>query len=331
VIATNQELIGIDLADGTTKWMHSFDRPMSDFALDQSGDILYLVDRKGLLEACQPTNSDVSVDYPYQLESLWSIELERSTSNSLIPLPNGGVAISSGGKLVAFSDMGELTWYEGTFPPIQSWDLMDEILYLTTTGDNPGLWVVRPLTRPELLAQTGGLIAPSDDLIWIYNDLGISIFDINSRQLNPIHTLPTAFPALGAMEVLPSGELLLLHTDIYDRRLMVFNTSGSLEWERSFSSFLTGQPILLEVGGQPLLIAQDTSSQTSEVVVFSLDSAEQSLLRILEAGTRNLYSRATWGVSIDGGKLLLNIGGSHLLLLDPSIAVDEVSNSPTSP
>jgi outer membrane protein assembly factor BamB len=332
VIATNLELLGFDLTDGAALWRHPFITTMRDFVIDRTEEIIYTVDRMGLVEAHQLVDeTNASAEYPVKLETIWSYNLESSRIASLIPLPDGGITISLEGRLVAYSDQGEELWNEDQFPQVNRWNLSEDTLYLTTEGDETGLWMIQSSEPPELLSSIGGKVASSDNFLWIYNNEGISALKESSSSPEMLHSLPTAYPSLGDMTIIPDGGLLLVHTDIYDRRLLVFDQGGTLLWERSFSAVLPLQPTLLELGGVPYLIAHTASSQKSKVTVFSLDLEDANLVRIFEGGSRGTYSRATWVVKIDDDKILINIGGSQLILLDTTLAGEAVSFEPTTP
>jgi len=332
VLANNLELIGVDLADGSIRFQHPLLNSLRDIVIDRVQPVLYLIDRSGQVEAYELIDSqDASNEHTTQLEVLWLQSMERSSSPSILPLPQGGVALSTGEKLIAYSTKGEALWMEDPFPVVQNWSIFKDSLYFTTQGDETELWRIYGSEPLVNLAKIGGKVAATDDLLWIYDESGIHVLRGSSNTAEQIYALPAAYPTLGDMMVLEDGSLLLAHTDIYDRRLIVFNTDGSLRWERSYSDALPGRPILLKIGDHPFLVVQNNSSFNTRIGVFSIDIEDIHLVRIFDGGARNAFPRATWASSIDGKTLLLNIGGSQLFLLDTDLALDGTSFVPTAP
>lgn len=332
VIENALELIGVDLSDGSMRWKQPLLNTLRDIVIDREQPLIYIVNRAGQVEAYQPQDStEPSDEYPASLGMIWRRNLNVSGTPKMMPLPRGGIAISIGNKLIAYSAQGKLLWNENPFPPVENWVILEEKLYLATEGDEPGLWAISSTEHAKKEAQIVGKVAILNGQLWINSETSIHILRDPSSIPELIYTLPKAFPTVGDMIPLPDGGLLLVHSDFYDRRLITFNRDGTLRWERSYSTALPGQPILLDVGGQPYLVVQNASSVTAKIVIFLIDVENIELVRVFEGGSRNSTAGATWAESIDEKHILLNIGGSLLLLIDTQLAYEWVTLESTSP
>jgi hypothetical protein len=74
------------------------------------------------------------------------------------------------------------------------------------------------------------------------------------------------------------------------------------------------------------LLAQDSTSSSSQVTLLAIDLDTGKLTRIFTGGTRRPLSKDTWVFAVDSDHVLLNIGGGHTLALDVAAALELVSH-----
>jgi hypothetical protein len=149
------------------------------------------------------------------------------------------------------------------------------------------------------------------------------VYLLNTEQLSAelVHPLPKGLLYLGDMIALPDGSLFLTHTDIYDKRLILMGPDGELRWQRSFSGVFEGEPSLIELGGQLYLGIKDETI-SSELIIYSVDLNSGELTRVFKGGTRNPRPAVSSFLNIGDDRLLINVWGASLVLLDMRMATD---------
>jgi outer membrane protein assembly factor BamB len=195
----------------------------------------------------------------------------------------------------------------------------------------PGIWSVSPAGPILQVDGLSGQVLNEDGNIWIYDKDGIflKLSEANSPRL--LYPLSHAFPAIGDMVLLPDGGVFVAHTDIFDRRLIAFHADGTIQWEYSYSDLLPGQPILLILGERPYIMAYSLSSNLSKYAIFAIDVEDAELIRVFEGAVRRASPRATWGFALDETRILFNLGGSSMLLLDTKLALEAIIALAPSP
>lgn len=323
IVRAGNELMGIDLADGNTRWVEPFTNIYLSFIMDQSSPIIYMVNRNRQVNAFQirdpSTQSQPTVN---ALDMLWQTDLEASGEPALMPLPEGGVAISFRNKLLGLSKDGEILWEKSPFPTVEDWSISGGTLLISVEGEMPGIWKVSS-SGPVL--QVNGLSGQALEVngkTWIYSKDGIYLMSPNASTPMLLYPLPRAFPSPGDIIPLPDSGVLVAHHDIYDRRLLAFHPDGTIRWEYSYSHALSGQPNLFNLGDQPYIMTHNTSSNLSKVAIFAIDIDVPALTLTFEGAVRSGSARSTWGYAVDERRLLFNIGGMNILLLDTEIALE---------
>jgi murein DD-endopeptidase MepM/ murein hydrolase activator NlpD len=332
LVVNGSELMGIDLKDGSTRWNVEIDRTFQAFVLDLHSPILYMANRKGEVVAYRvdtfTDTSDPALSLP---EVLWQKDLYITGESVIMPLPDGGMGISIGNKLLGLSMEGEILWEEDSFPMIEHWRLSDQVLTISTEGDSPSIWTITGSEPALQVAEINGLAIQVDGKMWIYNNEGIHLSSPGATAPKLLFSLSRAYPDLGDITPLSDGGVLVAHTDIFDRRLISFDADGNLEWDFSFSSAIYGQPILLTLGEQPYILVRSTSSTRNNLAIFSIDLENAELTRIFEGTSHRAIARGTWGYALDNDLIIFNMGGNNMFLLDPSIAQETPSSLTTSP
>jgi hypothetical protein len=122
--------------------------------------------------------------------------------------------------------------------------------------------------------------------------------------------------------VLEDGSALVVYLSRSDRRLILFDSQGNVMWQRALPDTITGTPTLQPVDGRPYLVVQSESGGTGSISVFAVDTSNIALTRIFNGGTRMPRISQNSFYSAGNGRLLINIGGGHLVSLDPRSAAD---------
>jgi murein DD-endopeptidase MepM/ murein hydrolase activator NlpD len=332
IVANGSELVCIDLRDGKTLWVESLVNSYPAFALDQNSPIIYSVSRDRQASAIQiddPLTQSQPAMNP--IDVLWQTDVEGNGQPVIIPLPGVGTTISFRDKLLGLSTEGEILWEKAPFPTVEGWSISGESLLINVEGDMPGIW---SLSSSGPILQVDGLSGQAlnmDGKTWIYNEDGIYLMSPEASSPRLLYPLPRAFPALGDMISLSDGSVLVAHTDIFDRRLIAFHADGTIRWEYSYSDVLPGQPILLNVGEQPYIMSYSLSSSLSKYAIFAIDIEDAELIRVFEGAARRASPRATWGFALDETRILFNLGGRSILLLDAKSALESVTALAPSP
>ena len=152
--------------------------------------------------------------------------------------------------------------------------------------------------------------------------------DAHTRAAELLYLLPKGTVRQGDMIALPDGSLLLVHSDVDDRRLIALDPSGALLWERSVAYATRGAQRLLLIDGQPYLLARDStqlvesaSTAAHELTLFAIDPGTAALTRLFAGGTRDPRLEYTDAYPLEHGRLLINIAGSTLVMLDVDAAL----------
>ena len=78
------------------------------------------------------------------------------------------------------------------------------------------------------------------------------------------------------------------------------------------------------MNNQLFLITQHNIRSFGDVSVFVIDMDNADLLRFFTAGTRTPIFEDTWVIEVEHDRLLINIGGGHMILLDAGLAMEAV-------
>lgn len=295
--------------------------------LDEEEPVLYVIDRRGRLQAYSTTDESPT------FEALWRVELEISGPPALYPLPGGGVVTVGRGEIAALDVDGRHQWQQPLDQASDNVVRTGEHLFLIEGGREPTLWsltITGPTPLPGLPAGTPVVGAGRD--LWLYSREGVYRLVPTMQRAELVMQLPTAFYGLavhgnGDALALPDGGLLVAHQDLDDSRLLRFDSSGQLLWERSYRAAGDGAAQLTLLNGRVYLILIDEGA-TMTVTLFSVEMETGNLLRLFVSGTREGVPQDTWLFAGPAGTLLLNIGGGHLVALDPQQAAEVLAPLP---
>jgi hypothetical protein len=333
VAITAAEILGIDFEDGSLLWEIPRSDPSTDALFDIHLPLIYSINHRRELVAYEMSavhseNRFSAPDLP--ITPLWEIPLGSSGTPTLLPLPDGGVGVSVGDSLMGISPRGELLWQHDQFERPMDWTLVGGQLLLTTTRRNDPIWTIRGNGPIAWDVQLSGYLAAHQEQAWIYTDDGVYLLSTDHLSAELIFPLPNGIIRLGDIVVLPDGNLLINHTDISDRRLMLIDTDDELRLQRSYSGVFQGELLLIELGGQPYLVAQDETNLTQEsstttwreIVIYSIDLDSGDLTRVFQGGTRDPDPGAASVLVVGDDRLLINVWGTTLVMLDPRMAME---------
>ncbi len=311
VAVEDAQLIGLDLAGGSVRWQYADSGRVSEAALDALSPVVYVAGRAGWVEALRLPGDDGA-----GLSSHWRVELDLFGTPTLIPLPQGGVLLAIREKLFALAPDGSIRWQSESLGQPLAWAAAGEELILSTTGGDSPLWQIGQAGPEAWDAPAGGYPVVAGEQWWLYAGDGLYRLDAATRTAGLVYAFPRGMLALGDAVALPDGGLLVAHADAFDRRLVAFNADGSLRWERSYAGLLAGAQRLLVVEGAVYLVSHNDGGQVGEVSVYAVDVANAELRHIFVGGTRTSVPADTWAL-VAGQGLVINIGGGHMLALDP--------------
>jgi outer membrane protein assembly factor BamB len=296
-------------------------------ALDDREPFLYAIDRRHWLQGYTTAGEAPT------FEPLWQTELDLTGIPALYALPGGGVVATGSREAVAMTANGQLSWR-------QQWDELagtavraGDILFLPVGRGETTLWslaVDGAVEWPGLPVGTP-LGWPGHNL-WLYAREGIYRLERETRSAELVMLLPRAFSGTaahgdGAALALPDGGLLVAHRDLDDQRLLRLDAAGNLLWERSYQEAGRG-PAQLALNGNDVYLALEEPGATTLVTVFAIDQETGNLTRLFVGGTRQGLPGNTWLSAVSNGALLVNIGGGHLVALDPRAAVQALAPAP---
>jgi murein DD-endopeptidase MepM/ murein hydrolase activator NlpD len=334
VVVQDQGVVAIDLLDGGERWRQPLALNPVDATLDAVRPLVYVADLLGRIEAYQvPDLRDgaAAVTSAASPEPLWEIKLDPLGFGRLLPLPGGGVVVSSRRQMLALSSAGNLLWRQDTVGRVFDWTLSDDLLIVSFEGRDGALWMIDasgPLAR---VALTGGHPVTVGDQIWIYAADGIYRLDPETLSSDLLYALPPGSLWLGDMVALPDGGALVAHTDRFDKRLIALDAGGGVRWQRSFSGITSGQQDLLLLDGSAYLASLDGTGTSREVSIFAIDLQGAQLTHIFTGGTRDPLPQNGWAYAIGDHRLLVNIGGGSMAVLDAQAALVAVLGATNSP
>ena len=321
-------LIGIDVSGEGLRWSQPISYTSPAVMIDANGSTLYAANRVGEVEAFRlPDVQDVNPSEGGEpsLVSIWKIERETRGTPTLMPLPDGGVAVAVLGQMFGLSPQGRLLWEQDTISRPFDWVLMGERLIFTLEGRDGPVWSIDRSGPMEWKAPISGRPVIAGNRIFVYATDGIYRLDSETLSAERLVALPRGAPRSGDIVALPDGGLLVAHQDIYDRRLIALNDDGTLRWERSNSDILQGRQRLLMLAGHPFLVSENnTTSSSDEIAVFAIDVNSAELARIFTGGSRDSIPGSASAFVVGDDRILINIGG-RLVMLDTRLALEALS------
>jgi hypothetical protein len=327
-------LVGIDLSGEGLRWSQPISYTSPAVMIDADGSTLYVAGRAGEVEAFRPPNLQAANPSPGDepsLGSLWEFEHEARGTPMLMPLPDGGVAVAVRNSMFGLSQGGRVLWKQDIDSRVFDWALTGDRLVFTLAESDGPVWSIDRSGPMAWKAPLTGRVVVAGARIYVYATDGIYRLDPETLDAERLYALPRGFPSSGDIIPLPASGLLVTHQDAYDRRLIALNDDGTLRWERSVSGIVRGWQRLLTLGGRPFLVSQNyTNSASDEISVFAIDLSSSELTRLFTAGSRSVLPGSTSAFVVDDDRILLNVRGGRMVLLDTGIALQAASGALSS-
>ncbi len=336
VALRNTGLVGVDLEDGRLLWESQIPERTITALFDTHLPLVYTINHRRELLAYEMNVSEGEDQFPTSdlpLEPIWKIPLDSFRTPTLLPLPGGGVVVSIGERLLAVSSVGKVLWQHNPVARPMDWQLVNEQLIMTTMGRNDPILMIDEDGLTAWTVQLSGHLAANQEQVWVHSEDGIFLLNTEQLSAEMVHPLPTGIRHLGNMIALPDGSLVLIHTDTHDERLILMGPDGELRWQRSFSGAFQGEPSLFELGGQLFLITQDETTSTlqrigassSEFVMYSVELFSGKLIRVFKGGARNPHPSVSSVLVVGKDRLLINVSGINLVMLDTRMAMEAIT------
>jgi hypothetical protein len=340
LITQDEQLTAIDLRDGSARWRYESPVRAYDAIIHPDRSTVYVASILGIVEAYPlPDAQDATArgDASTLLEPAWRTGLEGVTFPTLMPLPGGGIVISTQRALMGLSPGGRRLWERDSALWSPDWVLSGNRLILAEAGGD--VWTIEDRQVTPWDTEAGGRLAagiPSAGAAGVdllsYDETGIHRFDPNSRSVELWYPLSGGFPGTGNIAVLPPGSVqdttastplgivLATHRDRTGESLTALTSDGALCWRRSFPGVLREQRDLLTLDGRAYLVSRVQGITSSEVAIYEIDVDNAELVHILSGGSRDPSTADSWVAPAGKGRLLIHVAGTGLVLLDTRAA-----------
>lgn len=310
---------GLNVANGRVRWRYTSadDSRLESAALDTAQPILYLANQFGQVTAVALPDDALT------FTPLWEVDVDVTGLPTLLSLPGGGVLLLARQQVIAISADGAELWRAELPARPFRWLPTPDQLIITTTDEANGLWTAdqEGITG---WPTPGGHPALVNSAVWIYANGGVYRLNQRTQAADWLLPLPTGFLPDGDMVARPDGGALLLHVDLFDRRLIALDGDGRVQWERSLRGIPAGEVGLVVGGdGRVYLTAQTSRNETGQLTLYAIDVANPHLTRLLVGGAPLSFTSNTWATPA-GDLLLLNIGGHYLAALNPLLALETI-------
>lgn len=334
IVLEDHELTALDSATGEERWSVTPEDRIETATLDAIRPILYVAGQLGQIEAFRLPELAAGNSEAVQeeiLSSLWVEDLDVVGIPTLIPHPQGGVVLAVWNDMIGLSATGEVLWQEDTFDRTLDWATVGDQLLLSTVGREQSVWTIDESGPRPWAGLTGGSLSAQSEYALLFNDQGL--FKLNPDDGS--HELLSEWPqdSLRASDVmaLEDGSALVVYLSRSDRRLILFDSQGNVMWQRALPDSIAGTPTLQPVDGRPYLVAQSESGGTGSISVFAVDTGNVALARLFSGGTRMPRASQNSFHLAGNRRLLVNIGGGHLVALDLRSAAEGMVTAPGSP
>lgn len=316
VLIHGGELVALSPQEGAIQWSQTISETVRNAVLDRVNPLVYLLDFRGDLAA---------YPLPGASRTAWVSNLRANFSAELLPLPGGGVLVADRNRAIAVNPEGQVLWEVETLAEPTSWTYYDDTLVFTTSSSETPLWTANVGGAEAWNLKFGGKLAGGATGVYLYAQDGVYRLDLDDQTARLVLALPNPVLSLAEMVVLKDGNLLLIHADRHDRRLLLMDPVGSLIWEGSIRELAPGGWRLVLDEGDVYLMVSGSDTSGLKVDIYAIDLETGSLVHILAGGSRQPYTRNTWLSPMGEGLFLLNIGEGPLLGFDPKTALGIIS------
>jgi hypothetical protein len=263
------------------------------------------------------------------LEPAWTANLDTGGFPTLLPLPGGGLVVSTRSGLIGVAETGEVLWQRTANVNALDWVLVGDRLVATMPGERETVWSMDREGAVPWLSVAGGRLAVSGDRVLAYDSNGICLLDPETRATKLWVRLPGGFPGYADLISLPDGSVLVTHKTVSGGSLIAFNADGSLRWRRAYSDLVPGRKRLFTTNDRAYLAVETHATSSSQVVLYEIDLDSAELVRLFIGGTRYATPAHTWTVVL-GDLFVVHIGGTGTIALDPQRARETALNEGTA-
>jgi len=317
LILYGEEMLAVDPLDGDIRWRQTISETIRNGVLDKKVPQVYLLDLYGDLTA-----------YPLQGPSnpTWRTKLNTYGSAELIPLPGGGVLAADRRRAIVVDSNGEVLWETEISGEPVSWALYGNGLVFTTSDFEKTLWTANENGIDAWDLKLTGVLGGTGTAVHLYADDGIYHVDMDNRSVSRLLELPSSIQKMRNLLMLDNGDLLIVHVDGKDRRLIALNPDGSQKWERSIQDIPMGEWELIHQGEKPYLFVSHAGSTMTEIDLYEINMETGALTYLFHGGNRQSYTRGVWIASMGDILWLINVGGGPLVGFDPQIAAEIIEH-----
>jgi outer membrane protein assembly factor BamB len=327
IVIEDDQFVAIDLRSGDRQWQVPGDDMIYETLADPPLRMLYTANLVGEIDAyVLPAETQVGSVTGGESSGVpsWSLDLEGLGFPTLMSLPGGGMLVARDGMLVAISAEGKVLWEAADIPRPDDWILSEKELVFSTIGGTNSLFTVDSIGLTPWQFERGGQLARWEDRLWLYGPEGVYKLDASTASVDLVYRLPRALYGWGDIVALKDGGAIVAHRDRQDRRLIAFEPNGDIRWQRSYQGSVEGTVEMILVGETVFLVAQDEVNRAVEVSLFAVNLEEATLTHLFTAGTRSPATSDTQVLPVGEDKLLINIGGGSMVLLDTKVALQAI-------
>lgn len=326
----DEELVGLDVADGRLRWRRTLTETVTSVVVDAHQTQLYMVTRPGQVTAYPLLAADEATTTLAEAP-LWQVDLNKVGLPTLRPLPGGGVVVAVRQDLTAIAASGEVLWWARLAQPAADWLLTADQLILSVTGHQGPVYALTASGLQTWPMPLNGQPVSAGSQIWLATYDGLYRLDPLTMTADRLYQLPRSTLGAASVVALPDGGALLAHRELGGGRLIALRPDGTIQWQRAYKQPEVAEMQLLLHQGQPYLLVQTGSDITTQILLYAIDMQNPALQHIFTGGTRTPRPGGNWFVSANDTLLLINVGGGSLAALDPAVAFPLVFPSANIP
>lgn len=312
-VRSGQEIISLDINDGSIEWRSVISNTIDAGILDHTVPILYTSDQLGIVTAYAVPDAPNNDAIPTLQEMLWQIDTDAVGIPFFIPLFDGGVLLSVYDHLIQLSPAGEMVWQQEQIGTLEDWVENESGFWFSTRGRDPGIWQLEGSGPKKLVEDVSGKLSFAEDTLYVYARDGLYTLPVNSNKTEKLVALTNAVPAIGDMLMLEDGAILLAHMDRDDRKLILINPAGDVEWERSYASITVGVPTLFQYIDRIFILNEHTLTNRREITLYEVGIESGEMKKVFVGGSRRVDIRGTWVYNNDNADMVININGGSIV------------------
>jgi len=245
-------LIGIDARDGSVSWKLTPSIRAYQALLDPTASTAYVSTLFGTVEALRlPTREDLPTGDGATGDALWEARPDVGGFPILLPLPGGGVVVSTRSRMAALSADGDLLWSTDIKAQASDWVRFGQALIVTLPGVRETVWSIDREGAVPWDAGVGGRLAVAGGRLLAYDADGIHLLDPEERTARVWYPLPDGYPGYDDILALPGGGVLITHHDLAGGTLIALDAQGARSRSTHRARCAGGAPMPTPCRGGP--------------------------------------------------------------------------------